>query len=240
MSPSSCPLLSGCPARGGRAVHLLCAALAVCFALYLYLTWRELQRMEAKVTALAHQMSGLHTTTDAALKEMRAALEAPLEAAPATATAAAIPLPMAAVPLVFEHVAAMAAAAAGGGAPPAAVVHVHGDSDSDSEGDEYDEEADDRQIKSMLMSHLDGLEGLDGDGAEAGGDGAEAGDGDGGAPAAEEEAQPPAPSPRLRAAPRDLKLDELRRELKGLGLDARGAKDALVARLEAALAPQAP
>ena len=231
MASGSCPLVS-CAGRGGKAVHLLCAALAVCFALYLYLTWRELQRMDAKVTALAQQMSGLHTTTDAALKEMRAALEPgvaaahPHEAAVLAAAAAAggIPVP---VPLVFEHV----ALAAAGPQALQARVHVHGEGGSDDGGSDggdggggdYDEDADDRQIKGMLMTHLDGLEEAE-EGAE---EGAEADAEAAGPP------QAPAAAPSQQA-PSAMKLDELRRALRARGLDARGTKEALAARLEEA------
>lgn len=208
--------------RPGGPASMLCAGIAVCFALYLYLTWREMQRMDAKVSALATQMAGLHKTTENALAEMRAAVEAP----PATHLAHPLqsmqsmhPLQSMQIPFLFEHVAHAAAA-------PSAHVRVQDDEEDEEDG--YDEDEDDRQIKDMLMTQLDGID------------------------EAEEEAEEEAATPASASAPatttatvaappgideegaRALKVDELRKALKDRGLDSRGPKDALVARLVAA------
>lgn len=223
---ASCPLPCAV-ARGGSAVHLLCASVAVCFALYLFLTWREMQRLDAKINLITSQMAMLHKTTDTALAEMRAAVEAPPPPTfAAAASSAAIP-----IPLVIERLL--------GGQPSARIVVEGGGEDDDDDDEEVDngdegdedeygadaEEADDRQIKNMLMAHLDGI-----DEEEVSRD--------------EPAPAPPPPPPHTpdvalpppaATIPEDqvraMKVDDLRRALKDRGMDARGAKDVLVARM---------
>lgn len=221
---TACPI--PCALRGGSAIHLLCAGVAICFALYLFLTWREMQRMDVKIHAITQQMAALHKTTDHALSEMRAAVEAST-LLPADLAGAAGGVP---IPLVIERV-----VAAGGG--PARVVEELDVDDGDCEDEDEDEDdvqerqdADDRQLKEMLMAHLDGIDEQE---------------------RAVEEGAPPPPSPEDEAGSgtaagsryteesvRAMKVDDLRKALKDMGADPRGTKDALVARLLQAQAQQ--
>lgn len=213
-------------------VHILVLGIGLCVALYTYYMYGELQRVDARL-AHAHarldsyeaKLTNVHNTLEGRFPQQ---VEAPgacaMQSHPAPLDATAMMLddmmptvvfctqdpraseqrPSATVVQVVEE------------DGPAAVEHA----DPAPIEDEDDEDEDEAQVQRMLMLEIDDVEAhTEADGSPA--DDAQPGD------AADSKVSDPSSS----GDPRAMRVDDLRRTLREKGLDSKGTKDQLVARL---------
>lgn len=230
----SCALLPGavaCLLRPSPS-HLLWIGAGVIAALYAFYVFGELRRLYSRVDVMVEQVAGLHKATQQRLD----ALDVAFKKQQHQHQQGSCPPRMLDPAALFGLPIFPRSMAAGAGA--SAAVHVEDDDEDDA--DVYDEQADDDAVRAMLIAQVERLDG------QAGPDVVE--EEDEATEAAEEakqeedaqadEAGEPAPEPDAEGVPapdeaalRGMKVEDLRRMLKAKGMDAKGAKDALVARL---------
>ena len=239
--------------------HLVVLGASLCATLYVYLTLRELRRIDAKVEGLCNQMSGLHQATNRRLDDMSAGIAASAtmtqhEHAAAGGGALSVD---AFLPMLFGGM------LPGGGGEPSATV-IYDEEDDYCEEDDCDEEDDCEDVGDCDDDDDCGEEGDQGGGDEQGKDDGRPYDDQTDGEQIKRmllaqieqidmKLSPPPPSDdtvrdtsddtvrdtsddAVRDTSDDadykvMRVDELRRILKDAGLDWRGNKDVLVERL---------
>jgi hypothetical protein len=211
------------------------AGIAAVMALYMYVTFREMRRIDRRVEALAAQLASFADGTDSGnVDDITARVEALERSTMRDVGEVPAFLSQQLLPMIFTGPGTRPPGSAG---VQVSVVEEGGG----EEGEEYNEEEDTDQIRTMLMAQIDAID-------------AESRHGDGGGPVTgktppESDADQEAHEEGLSQTPaedkgsgssssssrerelRAMKLDDLRRLLKEAGQEVRGNKDALVERL---------